>query len=77
MHDSLRDDEKEQVGKNGKRWKMDERLQTADKRTSIFNNVQMCSMNDPYILTILAIRLIEKDFMGAIQEGPTYICDIS
>ena len=55
---------------------MDKRLQTLDERSSIFNNVQMCSMTDPCILTTPAFRLIEQDFKGAIQEGPTYICDI-
>ena len=33
----------------------------------------MCSMVDPCILAILAFRLIE-DFIGAIQEGPAYVC---
>ena len=74
--DSLGDDEKEQVKKNDKKRKMDKRLQTLDERNSIFNNVQMCRMNDPCILTTPAFRLIEQSFKGAIQEGPTYICDI-
>ena len=73
---SLGDDEKEQVGKNDKKRKMDKRLQTLDERSSIFDNVQMCSMTDPCILTTPAFRLIEGDFKGVIQEGPTYICDI-
>ena len=60
-----------------KKRKMDKHLQTLDKRNSIFNNVQMCSMVDPSILTTPAFRLIEEDFESAIQEGPTYICDIS
>ena len=33
-------------------------------------------MTDPCILTTPAFRLIEEDFKGAIQEGPTYICDV-
>ena len=36
----------------------------------------MCSMVDPYILTTPAFRLIGQDFKSAIQEGPSYICDI-
>ena len=36
----------------------------------------MCSVVNPSILTKLAFRLIDKDFKTAIQEGPTYICDI-
>ena len=36
----------------------------------------MCSMTDPCILTTQAFILIEEDLMGAIQEGPTYVCDI-
>ena len=39
---------------------MNKRLQTLDKRNSIFNNVQMCSMVDPSILTTPAFRLIEE-----------------
>ena len=62
--------------KNGKERKMDERLQTLDERSTIFNNVQMCSMTDSCILTTPAFRLIEQDFKGAIQEDPAYICDI-
>ena len=76
MHDSLMDDEKEQVRKNDKKRKMDKRLQTLDKRSSIFDNFQTCSMTDPCILTVPAFWLIEEDVNGAIQEGPTYICDI-
>ena len=74
--DSLEDDEKEQVIKNDKKRKMDKRLQTSDERRSIFNNVQICSMTDPCILTTPAFRLIEQDFKDAIQESPTYICNI-
>ena len=55
---------------------MDKRLQALDERSSIFNNIQMCSMADPCILTTPAFRLVEEDFKSAIQEGPTYICDI-
>ena len=36
----------------------------------------MCSMVDPFILTTPAFRLTEQYFRAAIQEGPTYICDI-
>ena len=74
--DCLGDDEKEQVRKNDKEIKMDKRLQTLDERSSIFNNVQLCSWTDTCILTTPAFRLIEQDFKGVIQEGPTYICDI-
>ena len=49
---------------------------TLDGGNSIFNNVQMCTTVYPSILTTPALRLIEEDFKGAIQEGPTYICDI-
>ena len=74
--DSLQNYEKEQVRKNDKKRKMDKRLQTLDERSNIFNNAQTSSMNDPCILTTPAFRLIKQDFKGAIQEGPTYICDI-
>ena len=33
-------------------------------------------MTDSYILTTTTFGLIEQDFKGVIQEGPTYICDI-
>ena len=49
---------------------------TLDERSSVFDNVQMCSVTDPCILTTPASRLIEEDFKGATQEGPTYICNI-
>ena len=74
--DSLGDDKKEKVRKHDKERKMDKRLQTLGERSSIFNNVQMCSVTDPCILKTPAFRLIEQEFKGAIQEGPTYICDI-
>ena len=50
--------------------------QILDERRSIFNNVQVCSMIDPCIRTTPAVRLIQEDFKGATQEGPTCICDI-
>ena len=69
MHDNLGNDEKKQVRKMIKKRKMDKRLQTLDERNS-------CSLVDPFILTTLAFKLIDEDFKSAIQEGPTYICDI-
>ena len=33
-------------------------------------------MTEPCIVTAMPFRLIEEDFKGAIQEGPTYICNI-
>ena len=48
---------------------MDKRLRTSNERSSIFDNVQMCSMTDPSILTTPAFRLIEEDFKGTIQKG--------
>ena len=74
--DNLDNNEKEQLRKYDEKRKMDKRLQTLDERNSIFNNVQMCSLVNPSILTTPAFRLIEEDFKTAIQEGPTYICDI-
>ena len=67
---------KNKLEKIYKERKMDKRLQTLDERSSIFNNVQMCSVTDPCILTTPAFRLIEQEFKGAIQEGPTYVSDI-
>ena len=65
---------KKKVTKNDKKRKMNKRLKTLDERSGIFDNVQMCSITDPCILTTPTFRLIEEDFKGAIQEGPTYIC---
>ena len=62
--------------KRNRKKKMNKRLQTLDERNSIFNNIQMCSIVDPSILTTPTFRLIEEDFKSAIQEGPTQICDI-
>ena len=76
MRDNLDDDEKEQVRKDDKNRKMNNCLQTSDEINSAFNNVQMFSMFDSSILTTPAFRIIEEDFKSAIQEGPTYICDI-
>ena len=55
---------------------MNKHLKTLDERNSIFDNVQMCSVTDPCILTTPAFRLIEEDFSGTIQESSTQICDI-
>ena len=66
----------EKIGKNDKKRKMDKRLQTLDERSSTLDLVQMCSMTDTCILTTRAFRLIDENFKDAIQEGPTYICDI-
>ena len=76
MRDNLEAGEKEKVRKLGEKRKMNKCLKTLDERSSIFDNVQMCSMTDPCILTTPAFRIIEVDFKVAIQEGPTYICDI-
>ena len=76
MHDGLNNIEKEQVRKDDKKTKMDRYIQTSHQRNSIFNNFQLCSMVDPSILATPAFRLLEEDFKSAIQEGPTYICDI-
>ena len=46
---------------------MDKLLQSVDERSSFFDNVQMCSMTDPCILTTTPVfRLAEEDFKGAI-----------
>ena len=74
--DNLSDDEKEQVRKYDKKRKMNKHLQTLDERKSIFNNLQICSIVDPFILSSQAFRLTEEDFEIAFQEGPAYIYDI-
>ena len=74
--DNFDTNEKFHLKKYGRKTKINNRLQHLDKRNSIFNNVQMCSMVDPSILTIPVFRLNEEDFETANQESPTYICDI-
>ena len=54
MCDNFEAGEKEKVKKNDKKGKMEKRLKTLDERSSIFDNVQMCSMADPCILTVPA-----------------------
>ena len=74
--DNLDDDDgKEQLRKYEKKVKRDQRLWTLQERSSIFNNVQICSISDPCIFAISAFRLIEEDFKGVIQKSPTYICE--
>ena len=53
----------------------DQRLGNLEERSSIFNNVHMCSIVDACILTS-AFKFIEENFKGAIQKDPTYIWDI-
>ena len=65
---------------------VEKKMTKKEKRTNVyklqmkekvfFNDVQMFNIVDPSILTTPAFRLIEEDFGSAIQEGPTYICDI-
>ena len=62
---------KNQLEKLIKKRKIDKLLKTSNERSSIFDNLQMCSMTDPCILTTPAFKLIEEDYKGAIQEGPT------
>ena len=59
--------------KTGKRSK---RVEIKDERKQVFDNVHGCSMVGPFILTTPAFKIIEEDFESAIQEGPTYICDL-
>ena len=68
MCDSLDTGEKEKVRKIDTKRKTNKCLKTSDERSSIFDNVQM---TDPFILTTPVFSLIEQDFKGAIQEGPT------
>ena len=75
MCDNLDDDKREQVRYNDNNRKKDKRIETKDQKTG-FNNFLRCSMVDPCILTTLAFKVIEEDCKCAIQEGPTYICDV-
>ena len=50
-HGNLGDDETEQLRKDEKKAKRDQHLWTLGETSSILNNVQMCSMIDPYMLT--------------------------
>ena len=76
MRDNLDDDKREQIRYNDKKIKKNQRVEIKDERKQVFDNVHRCSMVDPFILITPAFKIIEKDFKSAIQEGPTYICNI-
>ena len=66
------DHDKKEVRNYDKNRKNDKGLEVIDARNSIFNNVNMCSIAEPFIFTTQAFRLIE-DFLPTIQKGLTYI----
>ena len=43
-------------------------------RESAFDEVKGKSMVDPSILNTNAYKIIEKDFLEEIDEGPEYMC---
>ena len=45
-------------------------------RESAFDEVEGGSMVDPSILNTNAYKIIERDFLGEIDEGPKYMCEI-
>ena len=47
-----------------------------DEKNNLKTMTKKISFAHPYILTTPALRLIEEDFRGVIQQGTTYICDI-
>ena len=63
-------------------WDYDQKQKKAkhrDSKSKIENSskaVEDMSMVDPVILNTEAYKIIQKDFINAISEGPTYICDI-
>ena len=76
MHDNLDDDKIEQIRCNEKNRKKNQRLEIKNERKQVFDNAHRCSMVDPFILTTPPFEIIEEDFKSAIQEGPTYICEV-
>ena len=69
--DSFEDDKKNKLQKIIRKGQW---INILDERSSIFDNVQVCSMTEPCIHTTPAFRLIKEDFKGAIQEDPTLWC---
>ena len=70
-----KDDLKKKKKKKKKRERQTNVLKIYAKKI-IFDDVQMCSLNDPCILTAPVFRLMEEAFNVAIQGGPTHICGI-
>ena len=76
IRDNLDGDKREQARYNDKSRKKNKRVEIKDERKQVFDNVYRYSMVDPFILATPAFKVIEEDFKSAIQEDPTYICDI-
>ena len=52
------------------------RQKDGECRNNIFENLRGKSMVHPSILHTQAFKLLEKDFLKAIQESPACICDV-
>ena len=74
--DNLDDDAKDKVRDDDKKRRKAVRDNDKNRRDEIFNDVQTCSMVAPSILETPGFKLIQDEFTSAIQEGPTYVCDI-
>ena len=72
----LDDDLKVQIKDKDKKMKKAVRDDDKRSRQEIFINVQSDSMVNPVILKTPAFLLVQQEFEAAIQEGPTYTCDI-
>ena len=68
VKDTLRSTDKERL--------KDSRQKKDVEKSEAFNYVQGMSMVDRSILHTQAYKIIQKVFEDAINEGPTYTCDI-
>ena len=76
VRSSLDETSKERVKTKDRSRKGLAREITKDKRREFFDAVKHHSMVDPCILQTGAFKLIYNEYKDAINEGPTYICDI-
>ena len=75
MRKSRHDNEIKADQKSDQKRKKAKRGESKSKMENAFKAVEDMSMFDPVVLHTEAYK-IQKDFINAITEGPTYICDI-
>ena len=73
---NLDDDVKRKIQDENTKKHQRKRYIDKDEKLNAFKDVQGRSMVDPSILTTTAYKIIKEQFQVAIEEGPTYICDI-
>ena len=73
---NLDDNVKDTLRSTDKERQKDSRQKNDVEKSEAFYYVQGMSMVDPSILHTQAYKIIQKVFEDAINEGPTYTCDI-